>query len=92
MQLVDRRTYRAKKPAHAQGFVNDRTIVRLNTVEKTVTYNGPEVERGTLPAIPMKEFLKWASHDVTMQLPGGCYQEWLEYLAIRKSEKRLGVG
>ncbi len=82
MQLVDRRTYRAKTPRPTKsGFVNDRTITYISSLLGFVQYDGPAVaNKQKHPAIERQTFLKWASHDVTEQLPGGCYMTWEQYL------------
>lgn len=38
MQLVDRRTYRGKHPGKRGGYVNDRTIVSINTPLALIRY------------------------------------------------------
>ncbi|WP_232916447.1 hypothetical protein [Pseudomonas viridiflava] len=75
------RTYRAKRPAMAGGgfspFINDRTIVWMNNDASVVQYDGPSVANGRrYPKVTAEAFLKWASHDVTDQLPNKEYAPW----------------
>jgi hypothetical protein len=92
MQLVDRRTYRAKKPGNCNGYVNDRTIVYINSEWKTLRYDGPGVPNGRhRPKVSFETFEKWASHDITDQLPAGEYMTWDQYLQNKKNEK-MGIG
>lgn len=78
MFLLDRRTYRGKKPKNANGFVDDRTIVFLSPTQ--VQYDSPAVPFGQKrPKVPRKKFEDWADHDVSDQLPAGEYQRWEDY-------------
>ena len=92
MQFVDRRTYRAKTPVNVDGFVNDRTIVHINSSVGYIQYDGPTVRRGWhKPVVTREQFEEWASHDVTEQLPAGCYMTWAQYLQNKQNQK-LGIG
>jgi hypothetical protein len=83
MQLVDRRTYRAKKPKQTKnGYVNDRTLVYLNFFG-AIKYSSPN---GPLRLTTRESFERWASHDVTEQLPAGCYMTWEQY-----QNQRMGI-
>lgn len=84
MHLVDRRTYRAKRPAKCNGFVNDRTIIRISSPHGFVQYTNASGFRK--PPVSREYFEKWASHDVTEQLPAGCYMTWEQYLQNREKE------
>ena len=82
--LTRGRTYRAKKPAHVNGFVNDRTLLHVGVF--TVQYDGPAVADGArYPQVRIEAFEKWAAEDVTDQLPTGDYQTWADYLASKKA-------
>lgn len=77
--LVIGRTYRAKRPAAAGDFTalcyNDRTVMWLGG--DVVQYDGPSVAIGRrYPKVTVEAFLKWASHDVTDELPEGEYAPW----------------
>lgn len=86
MTLIDRRTYRGKNPTQCCGFVNDRTIIYISSSGDQIQYDGPAVAPGRLrPLVTREQFEKWASHDVTEQLPTGCYMPWRMYLERKKS-------
>jgi NADH:ubiquinone oxidoreductase subunit len=89
MQLVDRRTYRGKFPERTiNGYVNDRTIMAIDSSHRTVRYDGPDYFNRT----DIREsFQLWVSHDVTEQLPAGEYMTWKQYLQNKKNQK-LGIG
>ena len=88
MQLVDRRTYRGKEPKPtANGFVDDRTITYVSSWSNAIGYTSPAFA-GTR-RILAQTFLKWASHDVTEQLPAGCYMTWEQYL--KQERKKTGL-
>lgn len=89
MQLVDRRTYRGKHPEKRGGYVNDRTIVSINTPLALIRYMSHGFYR---PIWSTREsFETWASHDVTDQLPAGCYMTWEQYQQ-QEQMKKLGIG
>lgn len=76
IELKVGRTYRAKKPANANGLYNDRTIVWMSPPIGLVQYDGPAVAMGRLlPKVDAEKFLAWAGRDVTDELPDGEYQE-----------------
>ncbi len=76
LTLVVGRTYRAKKPACAQGLVNDRTIKWMSSYGD-VQYDGPAVAHGRhYPKVTKDAFLKWADRDVTDELPPQEYATW----------------
>ncbi len=80
LTLIVGRTYRAKRPAPAGTLfdqrVNDRTIVWIGLFG-TVQYDSPSVAFGRhLPKVDEAVFRRWASHDVTDQLPEGEYASW----------------
>lgn len=80
MKLEHNKTYRGKKPGRSNGYVNDRTLIYIGVFE--VQYDGPMVRLGAhYKRCSKEEFLEWASHDVTNELPGGDYQSWLSYKA-----------
>jgi hypothetical protein len=69
--------WRAKKPANANGFVNDRHIRYLNTIAGVVQYDGPAVANGRhLPKVSIEVFEKWAAREVAGELPEGEWQRW----------------
>lgn len=79
LQLTVGRTYRAKTPRVAgtlfNQLYNDRTIKWIG--RDSVQYDGPSVKFGRkYPTVTRDQFTKWASHDVTDQLPPGEYQPW----------------
>lgn len=83
------RTYRAKNPGYAKGFVNDRTVLWVDAVKQRVQYDGPAVNFGrTLPVISLEQFRTWAKHDITDQLPAGEYQQWGEYLVQLQTRRK----
>lgn len=69
------RTYRAKRPSNADGFVNDRVVRWIGDTE--IQYDGPAVGFGAkYPRITKAAFAKWADRDVTDELPGGEWAPW----------------
>lgn len=79
MTLVDRRTYRGKNPKRTKsGHVDDRTIVRLDTARGTIHYRSMTASPRAR-VVARAVFERWASFDVTMQLPAGCYMTWKQY-------------
>lgn len=78
IELKIGRCYRAKKPRPVGQFTscaNDRQILRI-TADR-VQYDGPCVHAGRkYPSVSKEEFLEWASHDVTDELPPGEWQSW----------------
>lgn len=75
MELQKGRVYRAKKPANARGFYNDRLV--LYATDTTVQYDGPAVANGRhYPKIARDVFERWAGVDVTDQLPAGEWEAW----------------
>jgi hypothetical protein len=77
LTLTVGRTYRAKKPANSRGLVNDRTILWIDSLGTVVQYDGPAVGMGRhYPKVSREDFLKWASRDVTDELPEGEYANW----------------
>lgn len=75
LPLVAGHTYRAKRPANARGFFNDRTIVYIGLY--AVQYDGPAVAIGRhLPKVTYEQFRAWADRDVTDELPPGEYAVW----------------
>lgn len=69
--------WRAKRPAHSNGFVNDRVIM----------YVSPAVNFGRkLPIVDAQVFEKWAGREVRNELPEGEWQRWCDY----KPEKLAG--
>lgn len=79
LELKVGRTYRAKKPTGiSSGFAayaNDRQIVWLGVAE--LQYDGPAVGHGRhYPKVSIEAFRKWASRDVTDELPEGEYARW----------------
>jgi hypothetical protein len=78
------RAYRAKRPRPGSpvGLVNDRQIKWLGAT--SVQYDSPSVGMGRrFPEISIEAFLKWASHDVTDELPEGEWQTWSAYRRAR---------
>jgi len=81
MELQVGRAYRAKKPAQAGSFLNsyynDRQILWMSGDGSIVQYDGPAVGHGRkYPKVTREAFEKWASHDVTDQLPESSWQRW----------------
>lgn len=79
LELQVGRTYRAKRPAAAGSLfsplVNDRTVVWVGST--TVQYDGPSVAFGRKrPIVSIEQFKKWASRDVTDELPPNEYAAW----------------
>lgn len=75
------RTYRGKKPKACgsmfKPMVDDRTIVYMSALADIVQYDGPGVPIGRrLPKTTFAKFQKWASRDVTDELPKGEYAPW----------------
>jgi hypothetical protein len=71
--------YRAKNPANAHGFYNDRQVLWCD--ENKVQYDSPAVAIGRRqPIVDREKFEKWAGQDVTGMLPGN---EWQEYGSAR---------
>ena len=72
------RCYRAKKPRPAGQFTsyaNDRQIIRIGF--DSVQYDGPSIHAGRkYPSVSKADFIAWASHDVTDELPPGEWQTW----------------
>lgn len=84
-----RRTYRAKTPGYAKGFVNDRTVLWIDRENRLLQYDGPAVAIGRIrPIISLDAFMEWAKHDVTDQLPAGEYQQWGEYLVQLQTRRK----
>ena len=83
MDLVVGRVYRAKKPAMGNGFlVNDRVITWISSGGEHVQYDGPSVAMGRrFPTVLRGAFEKWASHDVTDELPKDAFMGWSDYQA-----------
>ena len=77
IELLQGRTYRAKKPACVRscGMTNDRTVIYIGVTE--VQYDGPAVATGRhYPRVTIEKFIEWAGHDVTDELPPGEYASW----------------
>lgn len=86
LELIVGRTYRGKNVAQSDGLVNDRTIKYIGA--DFVQYDGPAVKNGRhYPKVSHEAFLKWASHDVTDELPVGEYQTWASYRASKAKIK-----
>ena len=76
--------WRGKRPAHSNGFVNDRVITYVSPVGR-IQYDGPTVNLGRrLPIVEAEVFGKWAGREVGNELPEGEWQRWCDY----KPEKR----
>lgn len=89
LEIRTGRTYRAKSPGYAKGFVNDRTVVWVDRANRTVQYDGPAITLGrTRPLISLDAFLEWAKHDITQQLPAGEYQQWGDYLVQLQNRRK----
>lgn len=83
------RTYRAKSPGYAKGFVNDRTVLWVDRANRTLQYDGPAIAIGrTRPLVSLDAFLEWAKHDITQQLPAGEYQQWGDYLVQLQNRRK----
>lgn len=83
------RTYRGKTPGYAKGFVNDRTVLWVDREKRLLQYDGPAVALGrTRPVISLDQFIEWAKHDITDQLPAGEYQQWGEYLVQLQTRRK----
>lgn len=83
------RTYRGKSPGYTKGYVNDRTVVWFSNVLGELQYDGPAVGIGRkYPAISIREFIAWAEHDITDQLPAGEYQQWGDYLVQLQNRRK----
>ncbi len=70
--LISGVMYRAKHPITVKTIVrdllDDRIITWINTDRTVLQYNGPAVpESINNPTVRAEEFLKWASHIVTME-------------------------
>lgn len=77
MNIIEGRCYRAKRPAYANGFVNDRCVIRINRTLGTVQYDGPAVAMGRhYPTVSIDTFERWAKRDVTDELPPKEWQPW----------------
>lgn len=75
LPILKGRVYRAKKPANAEGFFNDRLVLWTNGV--VVQYDGPAVGFGRrFPKVTVERFAAWAARDVTDELPK---DEWARY-------------
>lgn len=62
------RAYRGKVfTGKDKGPNNDRIVVDINRIDKTVQYDSDSLPPGvtTLPWIPLQEFLDWAEREVT---------------------------
>ena len=63
--------WRGKRPAHSNGFVNDRVITYVSPVGR-IQYDGPTVNLGRrLPIVEAEVFEKWAGREVGNELPEG---------------------
>jgi hypothetical protein len=75
------RVYRARRPAGVghifDALTNDRQI-RWIGLEGTIQYDSPSVSNGRkYPKVTTEAFLKWASRDVTDELPdNGDWARW----------------
>lgn len=77
MEIKVGHTYRAKRPRNSRGYVNDRTVLWMDSLETMVQYDGPSVAFGRhLPKISRADFEAWAERDVTDELPNGEYAYW----------------
>lgn len=89
LNVKTRRTYRAKTPGYAKGFVNDRTVIWIDHANRRVRYDGPAVGLGRVhPVISLDAFIEWAKHDITDQLPAGEYQQWGDYLVQLQTRRK----
>jgi len=79
MELEVGRCYRAKRPSMSGFYVNDRMILHISLSGEFVQYDSPSVAHGRkYPTVTREKFEKWASHDVTDELPKG---GWMDYFA-----------
>lgn len=75
MEILKGRVYRAKNPAHVDGFFNDRQV--LYVTDYSVQYDGPAVGRGRkYPMVSREKFEAWAATDVSDSLPEGEWAPW----------------
>jgi len=78
LELKVGRVYRGKRPRGIGLFpplCDDRQIIHIGL--DTIQYDSPSVSGGRhYPKVSRERFEKWASHDVTDQLPKG---EWVNY-------------
>lgn len=77
MEIKVGHTYRGKRPRNSRGYVNDRTVLWMDSLETMVQYDGPSVAFGRhFPKISRADFEAWAERDVTDELPNGEYADW----------------
>jgi hypothetical protein len=71
------RVFSSKRPQRAGLFtplLNDRSILYVNTLDRTMQYDSPTVRDGRhYPKVSFDAFLRWAKDDVTDLCPPG---EW----------------
>lgn len=78
--------WRAKKPANSGGLINDRVILRIVPFMGTLQYDGPAVGFGRrYPSITIAAFEKWASREVSAELPKDEWQRW-DFLDASKNK------
>lgn len=69
--------YSAKRPQTAGLFddrLNDRLVLHLNMIDRTLQYDSPTVRNGRrFPRVSIDTFLRWAKADVTKLCP---IDEW----------------
>lgn len=88
LEVVAGRVYRAKKPAHSNGCVNDRQVLWVGADGTLVQYDSPSVGYGrSYPTVTMGAFITWAGSDVTDIYKGRDWIPWAEYLESKKCKK-----